>query len=669
MAVSLSIAITENSQSVANNTSNVTVKVNIAWTNGSWNHLSPSGWVKIDGTQYNFTNTFNDSKTSTGSKTLYSKTVDVTHGSDGTKTLSCSASFDSGVSSDVITATASKKLTTIPRKSSLTVSDGTLGTEQTLTITEKADSFAHRLYYKCGSSSDTYILGSSSTTSSSLSVKWTPPHSLAQYNTTGKSVSVTFTLATYSGSTLVGSNTYTKTFSIPNVSSMQPGVAISPTDAAGYAGTYGGYIQGVSKLKVTLNTTPKYNSPIKTYKTVADGSTYTSSSFTTGVISSDSDITVTATVTDARGYSGTATRTLPVLAYSAPKITKFSAQRCDSDGTVNDKGKYAKITIRYSITSLDGQNAIKRAVFEHKKSSASSYTSVGLGTTVPTADIVKIISADSGSSYNIVLTVEDNFKTTKATITLSTGFTLMHFKANGRGMAIGKVSEANDTLDVGLKMRSSYGHIITSPVELKGSFDLDTLLDPGYYIIGDTTTSQTIINKPSYLMDGDNATAFIEVFAAGNGYQKFQRYYICSKDNPTIGQRVYYQNEWSGWVMVAGRTSWRSLTLDSNFASYGSGNTNNPRYRANANVVTVDGVVTPRATITSSTTKVPIATGIHESFRPTREVVVVCQGSGINRWACSIGTDGVVYAHRYGTNDYVDIPAGAWLPFTITYSV
>lgn len=249
MAVSLSISITQNSQSVDNNTSNVTVVVGCAWTYGSHNYTSPApkGTLTIDGTAYDFSSTFNSGQTTTGSQTLFTKTVNVSHGTDGTKTLVCSASFVTGVSSGTITASASKTLTTIPRKSTLAVANGTLGTAQTLTITEQASSFVHKLQYACGDASG-WILGSSSATSSTLSTSWTPPLSLANQNTTGTSVSVTFTLYTYSGTTLIGSNTYTKTFSIP--ASVKPSVSLAVSDLMSYAGTYGAYIQGLSKLAI-----------------------------------------------------------------------------------------------------------------------------------------------------------------------------------------------------------------------------------------------------------------------------------------------------------------------------------------------------------------------------------------------------------------------------------
>lgn len=117
MAVSLGITITQNSQNVANNTSNVSVSVYCWWSSGSYNKNSPgpAGWLKIDGVEYSFRNTFNDNRTSSGTKTLFTKTLDVVHDIEGKKTIYCSASFTTGVSSGTITASASKALTDIPR--------------------------------------------------------------------------------------------------------------------------------------------------------------------------------------------------------------------------------------------------------------------------------------------------------------------------------------------------------------------------------------------------------------------------------------------------------------------------------------------------------------------------------------------------------------------------
>ena len=190
MAVSIEFRFTQNSQSITNNTSNVTVKIYCWWTNGSYNHTSKSGSLTIDGQKYSFSNTFNDNSTTSGGKTLVTKTLDIEHNADGTKTLECSAWYATGVSAGTLSISKSFTLDTIPRASSLTASSGTLNTAQTLTISRASSNFKHKITYSCGSASG-YVAGSSSAFTTDTSISWTPPLSLASQNTTGTSVSVT----------------------------------------------------------------------------------------------------------------------------------------------------------------------------------------------------------------------------------------------------------------------------------------------------------------------------------------------------------------------------------------------------------------------------------------------------------------------------------------------
>lgn len=122
MGASLSITITQNSQSIITNTSNITVNVNCSWTGGSYNIQeiiigmpSATGWLEIDGVKYDFRSTFNDNRTNSGTKTIFTKTLDVSHNAVGDKTVACSAYYKTGVSSGDITANKSMDLTTIPR--------------------------------------------------------------------------------------------------------------------------------------------------------------------------------------------------------------------------------------------------------------------------------------------------------------------------------------------------------------------------------------------------------------------------------------------------------------------------------------------------------------------------------------------------------------------------
>lgn len=486
MGVTIAISsITQNSQSVANNTSNVTVKLICKWTYGSYNHYgNANGWLQIDGTKYTFSGVIiNADKTTSGSQTLMTKTVNVSHNSDGTKTLQCSAWFDTDLnSSGEQTDSASKTLTTIPRKSSLSVGNGTLGTTQTLTVTRQATSFTHTITAKCGSASTTIC-----TKSTSTSISFTPPLTWASQNTTGTSVSVTYIITTYSGSTSIGSNSYTKTCSIP--ASVKPSCTVSVTDDMGYADTYGGYIKELSKFKVVVTATPAYGSAIASYKATANGSTYTTASFATDVLASSGTLSIAATVTDKRGRSGSASESATVLNYSAPRITSLSVRRCDADGTANDQGEYVQVVFSGSVTSLNSKNSATYTL-KYKKTTVTSYTSITLSdyaNTYSVSNAAYIFAADSGSSYDVQIVIKDNFKTTTSTTSASTAFTLMHFSSGGTGIGIGKVAEEENLLDIGV------------PVRFRSGIESKTLWSGTYHMTSDQTVtlSETISKQPN----------------------------------------------------------------------------------------------------------------------------------------------------------------------------
>lgn len=444
MAVTLTVNYTLNGQSIADNISNVTVNAVAHWSGGSWNATGECyGSITIDGTKYSFENiVFNTGKTTSGKQTVMTKRVAVKHNDDGTKNLKISASFYTGLSSSGTQgASATVPLKTISRPSTLSVGNGTLGTAQTLTVTRKSTSFTHTITATCSGTSTTIC-----TKSSSTSISFTPPISWSSKNTTGTSVSVTYKITTYSGSTAIGSNSYTKTCSIP--SSVKPSCTVSVSDPTGYASTYGGYVKGLSTFKVTVTPKTSYESAIASYKTTANGSTYTTASFTTGTLKSPGTLTISATVTDKRGRSGTGTTTATVLDYVAPKISTLIVGRCDEDGTANDQGDHIKVTYACSITSLNAKNT-GICLLSYKAATASENTDVQLESLAGTY----IFEADTGSSYNVTLSVTDDFRTVTKSTSASTAFTLMHWKADGTAMGIGKVAEESNLLDVGLETK------------------------------------------------------------------------------------------------------------------------------------------------------------------------------------------------------------------------
>lgn len=665
MAVSISISITQNSQSIVNNTSNVTVKVNCSWTNGSYNAVvdangtpQPSGSLVIDGKSYSFNSSFNTSRTTTGSQTIFTKTVTVAHGDDGSKKLSCSASFNTHVSSGTVTASASKTLTTIPRKSTLSVANGTLDTPQTLTVTRKSTDFTHTITAKCGTASTTIC-----TKVKSESISFTPPLGWASQNTTGTSVSVTYTITTYNGSTNIGSNTYTKTCSMP--SSVKPSCTISVTDPMGWANAdnYGVYIKGQSKFSVVVTPTTSYGSAIASYTVTANGSTYTSASFTTDVLRSSGQLTIKATVKDKRGRTGTASVTVTVRDYSLPVVTALAVRRCDEDGTANDQGEFAQVVFSATASSpkkADGglHNTILYKL-EYKKTTEQQYEYCAnldqYDDQVAVTNASYVFLADSGSSYDVCVSVVDDFGTTEKVTSVSTAFTIMHWKANGLGMGIGKVSELDNILDIGLRTRLLGGLVFPT---LLPNTDLDNVTTPGFYA-GENVSTNEYVNCP--LTSG---TFTFEVLSMGSNGQLMQRLTQCHISSPTVYERTYYKSAgWSEWF-----GGWIYPTLGSEFAVFASdGVSSRPACRKDGRLVEVRGIVTPVSDIAGGTDMHTIIT-LPVGYRPSSPVYTICQGSGNCTWLLRVNTSGTVDFSRYRNgNTTTTAAADTWLPFQVTF--
>lgn len=420
--------------------------------------------------------------------TLLQGSCTVAHNGDGALNMPFVAAIDVPAGNQWappdLTISGNMALTTIPRASSLSASNGTLGTAQTLTVDRKSSGFTHTITYACGGTSGTVC-----TKSSSTSIGWTPPLSLANQNTTGTSVSITLTIETFNGSTSVGKSTKTITCAIP--ASVAPTCSLSLSDATGYLSVFGAYIRSMSRLRVIVSAGTSYGSPIAAYSTTANGATYSAADFTTGVLNSAGTMTVNARVTDKRGRSGSASQSISVLDYAAPKITALNVHRCDEDGTSNDQGEYVKVDFTALITSLNNKNT-RAYTLKYKKTTESTYTTVSLSdyndSYNPSGSY--IFAADTSASYNVVVTAADYFTSTEASTTASTAYSLMHWNKSGRGIAFGKNSEA-DNFDVDMpalfrKEIASYGALdINGIAKLYGGIKIhdwrDKTLTPGMF--------------------------------------------------------------------------------------------------------------------------------------------------------------------------------------------
>lgn len=443
------ITVTQNSQNVANNYSNVTVTVRFYRTNtGYTTYGTGTVYCKINGTTYSASVSPSQKITNSGIN-LFSKTLNIYHNADGTKTLTCSA----WISHERVTSSEqsySQTLTTIPRASSITLSSSTtvMGNALTITISRASSSFTHKLTWAFGNTNGT--IGTGLTTSGT----WTLPLSLANQIPNATSGYGNINCYTYSGSTLIGSTSVRFYATVPT--SVVPTIdSVTLTETtSGLATQFGGFVKGKSKVKGVISASGAYSSTIKSYSIKINGATYTSSSFTTDYLTGSGACVVT--VKDSRGRTASKTVNYTCYDYTNPSISTFNVSRCNSDGTANDEGTYAKCTIKAVISPVNNKNT-KTFKLLYKKISASEYTTVNLSNSNYTLDTSTIITGiDTESEYNFILQTTDYFITTSKSQNLSTAFTLMDFNASGKGVAFGQVSSFNG-MEINMDLHANKG--------------------------------------------------------------------------------------------------------------------------------------------------------------------------------------------------------------------
>ena len=437
----------------------------------------------------------------TGWYKLGSKSITVSHNADGTGSVTLSAEWDCGWDSAYtprhLALSETVTLTTIPRASTASATGDTLGEPIAITINRASDSFTHSLYYTCGSISNQLIDEDVGT-----SYSWKPPVSLAQQAPNNEAVAVTITVETYNGSTYIGSKPIQLSLSIP--SSVVPTLSVAISDPTGVYGTYGGYVQLRSKLKVELTASGAQGSTIKAYS-IKLGNIYSvaAASGTTDYLPTAGALTLTCTVTDSRGRTATKTQTITVIAYSKPTISDIAAARCNQDGTANRMGDYGKVTFSGAITALSNKNTAAYAV-QYREVGTENWSNAGsaaAGNYAPSGAYV-VFAADKSKRYEVRVVATDAFESIGSAVRdLPAAYALLHHAKHLLSMGIGRLCDKANALQVGI---AAY-------------FDEDVQVDGNLTTIGDfkcavmQTTAATDLNAAAEkiaVLDGDGTVRY-----------------------------------------------------------------------------------------------------------------------------------------------------------------
>ena len=625
-------------QSVSNNAST------ISWTLKGAGDAQPSYYeaggfkVTIDGDVVYSVSNDDRIKLYKGT-TVASGTKTITHKSDGTRTFA--VNIQAGIYYWAVNCSGSTTftLTTIPRASSFTVSNSSadMGTEVTFNITRASTAFTHKLTLTWGNK--TSDIGTGIATSKS----WTPPLTLANDLPNSTSSGCTITCITYNGSTEIGRKTLSMTLKVP--SSVKPSISsVTISEGTdGLASKFGAYIQNKSKLKVVTAASGAYSSTIKSYSTKILNKTYSGSTITSNIIGSSGSVSVAVTVTDSRGRTATTTKTVTVTAYSDPTITAFTAQRCNEDGTLNDDGEYVKLAIAFSITSANSKNS-KSYTVGYKLKDDADFTTLTSGSVYSlNTTYIPTVTFSGDNSYDFILTVTDYFKPVSQIADIQTAFTLTDYHSSGTGMAIGKVSEKENTLEVALNaeftktLRAKKGIFIEDTRDVNLTPDEYRAMGRGVYyefkrcaVVALSDTSHTYCTIETFVQWGNTSGGSVKQMLF---------------DNDRVWYR-YGDTTWGSWKPILYRMAWQSVN-------------NGVSYKIQDGMCTVRGNSNTTLAISKSGV---VACTLPEYARPTVEIFGTLTTKANVCGQISIGTDGKVTLWTFGSDT-------TYWAFTVNYPI
>lgn len=335
-----------------------------------------------------------------------------------------------------------------------------IGTSNPITTSAGSTNFTHLITYSFNGKT-----GKVNEEKKKSGIVWNTPYALASAIPSKPDGEGTITCTTYNGTAVVGSKTVSFKGIVPEDSVTRPTFTEANfvlTPSGSIPSTFSGlYIQGKTGVKASFTASSTY-STIASYKLSADGRVYTGNPATSQALTTASNIEVTGTVYDARGYYTSRSKTITVHPYFAPSIEPHSGdssiicERSNSSGEPSDSGTYLHIRAKrkYAPVIVNGtQKNTCRIQYRYKVEGGSWGQAVnilpGSDTTTDEVDVVlNDIVTQTDKSYLVKLEIVDTMGAViPYDFPVGTDKVTLHLKKGGLGAAFGKYSEIDNRLE------------------------------------------------------------------------------------------------------------------------------------------------------------------------------------------------------------------------------
>ena len=488
-----------------------------------------------------------------GETTLCEITGTVAHGSNGEASVSLTAGWKSTPWDINGSLTGTATLPPIARATTPTVSSAsvTMGNTINVTISPADCSFKHKIRYEFGTAKSQIKgvkVGGTEITAdfiSSGAITFTPPTSLSSQIPKANSGICKFLLYTYkSDGTHIGTNSVDLTLSVPSYTPSISSIALTGNNLLSST-----YVQGESTVTAKITASSSYNATITSYSSVVDGKTYTGDTFTTSALSNGSKTVVT-TIKDSRGKTATLTSSaITVYAYAAPSITKFTLER-QTDGTT------VIATVTGSVAAINNKNAKTITVTLNgttKTITSSSYTISGTTT---------FTGVSTDSTFTGTAKIADSYTSASKDFVLPTVAVTMDFYKDGNGIAMGKVAETGNLLDVNWDAR------VRKNLQVDGNIN-GINIRTGNYVFGGSregiTDENWIADVPSFIGTYSQSDKWYSTLSLRhrNGWEDGTSYGLQLRSILTQDDNLSWRQQINGaWK------NWRTLLDSTNTADY-----------------------------------------------------------------------------------------------------
>lgn len=722
-AWTLSISFTEESTSIANNTSSIKITGKLksssgSFSSGSSNKLTIYWHDNNTGKDTSWGST-STSSISSGGSISKSVTKTVTHKSDGTlsgyaKVVWSKNDGNSWTPASGNVSTSTKALTTIPRVSTPTMGASsytvTASSLPTLVIkTNRASTaLSHKASISINGTSYNFNSGNAFTTDT---CSWTMTSAartkLLQTIPSATQYTATVTLTTFSGSTNLGSKTCTVVLKITD--SFRPTISApsSPTKSVeelnSILTSLSGFVDScvvtnLSKKKVGVVCTANGSSTIAAV-TIQNGSKTKSATLTSGVYYAEftanelSAANFTATVRDSRGYTASISYSGSLVNYVTPSFSSIDIKRVSSTqpetlitikgnwfndsignitNSINIEYQYAKVfddQTNYAVNDLafygDNVYKCKQAVTGPWNSTKwevfNTFTS--LPKTYGTGSLKNTFTAANNSSSYMTCEYQYNYKVKIRMWDAINGVTYTTIRTLTSAVPVLWIGER--TIRVGGAAIMNYlGMPHTNGEKIIDGNLFKEMTDTYGGYLGSVSAG----SNQNFTLPDD---ASYEIIAVSRHKNQTCRWVVIPhlKSTSDANNGCSFQSDGFGWY------TGDSTGTSTDIFDFSKGNGNYTWYDSSSKFASSNGFVNCLLVFKSKAAESDTSGHVigqipdnYEFLRPQLQQRLVCHGSNQYRFYGVLNTDGTISLDRYGYGGTeIAIPSGAWLNFCCTY--